>query len=88
LSVSHVQDDDTVIPGLLSLLARVPDPRKRRGRRFGLVFVPAVAAVTVLAGATNFRKVGDHAGDLSQQLDATVLDQIIGGWLRDLAEVG
>lgn len=118
MSVSHVQDSGTAIPGLLSLLARVPDPRKRRGRRFGLVFVLAVAVVAVLAGASNFREIGDQAGDLSQrllehlggrrhllkhkivapsekrirtliqQIDATVLDQIIGGWLRDLAEVG
>jgi hypothetical protein len=86
-------------------------PCKRRGG------VP-VAAVAVLAGATNFREIGDNAGDLSQrllehlggrrhllkhkivapsekrirtliqQIDATVLDGIIGGWLRDLAEAG
>jgi DDE_Tnp_1-associated len=45
---------------MLSLLARVPDPRKRRGRRFGLVFVLAVAVVAVLAGASNFWRVS-HA---------------------------
>jgi predicted transposase YbfD/YdcC len=102
----------------LTLLAVVSDPRCRRGRRFGLVFVLAVAVVAVLAGATNFREIGDQAADLSQrllerlggrrhplklaivvpsekrirtliqQIDATVLDEIIGGWLRRLAEAG
>jgi predicted transposase YbfD/YdcC len=120
LSVSHARhyarNDASQIPGLLDLLARVPDPRKRRGRRFGLVFVLAVAVVAVLAGAANFREIGDQAADLSQQMlarlggrrhpltrritvpsekrirtliqqiDATALDEIIGGWLRRLAE--
>jgi hypothetical protein len=31
------------VPGLLEVLAQVPDPRTRRGRRFLLVFVLAVA---------------------------------------------
>ncbi len=38
-------------PGLLDVLARVPDLRKRRGRRYLLVFVLAVAVACVLAGA-------------------------------------
>jgi ribosomal protein S16 len=33
-----------------------------------LVFVLAVAVVVVLAGATNFREIADHVGDLSQRL--------------------
>ena len=64
MSVSHARhdarNDASQIPGLLDLLARVPDPRKRRGRRFGLVFVLAVAVVAVLAGAANFREIGDQ----------------------------
>lgn len=82
------------------------------------MFVLAVAVVAVLAGATNFREIGDQAGDLSQrllerlggrrhplkhkivapsekrirtliqQIDATVLDAIVGGWLWDLAQAG
>ncbi|HEX8008761.1 MAG TPA: transposase family protein [Trebonia sp.] len=106
------------IPGLLEVLARVPDPRKRRGRRYLLVFVPAVAAACTLAGAENFREVGDHAADLPQEvlrrlggrphpllrriiapsqtrirtlvhaIGAQALDEIIGGWLRGLADAG
>ncbi|MCW2890739.1 MAG: transposase family protein [Actinomycetia bacterium] len=52
--------------GLLEVLAQVADPRKRRGRRFSLAFTLAVALVCVLAGARNFREIGDQAADLSQ----------------------
>ncbi|MGH7733607.1 MAG: transposase family protein, partial [Gemmatimonadales bacterium] len=54
------------VPGLLSVLALVPDTRKPRGRRYPLVFVLAVAAACALAGAKNFREVGDQAADLPQ----------------------
>jgi hypothetical protein len=56
------------VPGLLSVLALVPDPRKRRGRRHGLVFVLAVAAACTLAGAKTFREIGDQAADLPQSV--------------------
>jgi predicted transposase YbfD/YdcC len=106
------------VPGMLEVLALVPDTRKRRGRRFALVFILAVAVACVLAQAKSFREIGDHAADLPQEvlarlggtphpllrrvvapsekrirtliqeLDAENLDQLIGGWLRDLARVG
>ena len=106
------------VPGLLEVLALVPDTRRKRGRRFALVFLLAVAAACVLAGAKSFREVGDQAADLPQEvlarlggkphpllrrivapsekrirtliheLDAEKLDEIIGGWLRDLADAG
>jgi hypothetical protein len=38
------------VPGLLAVLALVPDPRKPRGRRYPLEFVLAVAAACTLAG--------------------------------------
>ena len=50
------------------MLAQVPDPRKRRGRRYSLVFVLAVAVGCVLAGAKNFREIGDQAADLPQDV--------------------
>jgi predicted transposase YbfD/YdcC len=56
------------VPGLLRVLARVPDPRKSRGQRYALTFVLAVAAACALAGARNFREAGDHAADLPQGL--------------------
>jgi len=106
------------VPGMLEVLALVPDTRKRRGRRFTLVFILAVAVACVLAQAKSFREIGDHAADLPQEvlarlggtphpllrtiaapsekrirtliqeLDAEKLDEIIGGWLRDLARAG
>jgi predicted transposase YbfD/YdcC len=109
---------DGKIPGLLEVLARVPDPRERRGRRYLLVFILAVAVACALAGARNFREAGDHAADLPQDvlarlggrphpllrriiapsetrirtlvhaIGADLLDEIIGGWLRDLAGTG
>jgi predicted transposase YbfD/YdcC len=125
--VSHARDtamtstDESAvqgIPGLLEVLALVPDPRERRGRRFRLVFILAVAAACALAGARNFREAGDHAADLPQDvlarlggrphpllgriiapsetrirtliqaIGADLLDSLIGGWLRGLADAG
>lgn len=63
---------DAQVPGLLEALAQVPDPRMRRGRRFGLVFVLAVAMMCVLAGAKSFREIGDQAADLPQELLAAL----------------
>jgi predicted transposase YbfD/YdcC len=106
------------VPGLLAVLALVPDPRRPRGRRFSLVFVLAVAAACTLAGARTFREVGDQAADLPQEVllalggrvhplwrrvtapsetrirtlvhavSADVLDDVLGTWLRDLADTG
>ena len=106
------------VPGLLEVLARVPDPRRARGRRYLLTFVLAVAVACALAGARNFREAGDHAADLPQGLlarlggtphpllrrikapsetrirtliqaiGADFLDDLIGGWLRALADAG
>ena len=59
---------DGQVSGLLEVLAGVPDPRRRRGRRFGLVFVLAVAVVCALAGARSFRDAGDQAADLPQEV--------------------
>jgi fatty acid desaturase len=57
MPVSHARDTAVTstdeqaareVPGLLERLAQVPDPRKRRGRRFLLVFVLAVAVACAL----------------------------------------
>jgi predicted transposase YbfD/YdcC len=112
------QNEGRKVPGLLEVVALVPDPRKRRGRRFLLTFVLAVAVACALAGARNFREAGDHAADLPQDIlarlggqphpllrkiiapsetrirtlihaiGADLLDDLAGGWLRDLADAG
>jgi hypothetical protein len=66
IRVSASADDD--VPGLLQVLRRWRTPRKRRGRRYRLVFVLAVAVVCVLAGARSFRELGDQAADLPQEV--------------------
>ena len=59
---------DEEVPGLLEVLAQVPDLRGRRGRRFARVFILAVAVACVLAGAKSFREIGDQARDLPQEV--------------------
>src|SRR5260370_11396219 len=73
MSVSHARESAVTsaagdVPGLLDVLAQVLDPRKRRGRRFALVFMLAVAVACVLAGARSFREIGDQAADLPQEV--------------------
>jgi predicted transposase YbfD/YdcC len=87
MPVSHVPETSVTsgngnaakVPGLLEVLAQVPDPRKKRGQRYGLVFVLAVAACCALAGAKNYRGIGDQAADLPQDLLAR-----LGGRVRPL----
>ena len=54
---------DGEVPGLLEVLAAVPDLRVKCGRRFVLVFILAVAVACVLAGANRLREIGDQAAD-------------------------
>ncbi|WNO62402.1 ISAs1 family transposase [Streptomyces sp. AM2-3-1] len=51
------------LPGLLGRLAEVPDPRRPRGIRHGLVYVLALAACAVLAGATSLLAISEWAAD-------------------------
>jgi predicted transposase YbfD/YdcC len=50
-------------PGLLERLARIPDPRDRRGRRHTLASVLAVSAAAVLAGARSVTAIAEWAAD-------------------------
>ncbi|MGW0886332.1 ISAs1 family transposase [Streptomyces sp. NPDC002671] len=50
-------------PGLLARLTAVPDPRGARGRRHPLVFVLALAACAVLAGAKSLAAIAEWAAD-------------------------
>lgn len=63
---SMIKNGTGKVPGLLTVLALVPDPRRPRGRRYNLVFVLAVAAACTLAGAKTFQEIGDQASDLPQ----------------------
>ena len=46
---------------LLDLLAQVPDPRKRRGRRHALAGLLAVGIAAVIAGSRSFAAIGQWA---------------------------
>jgi predicted transposase YbfD/YdcC len=48
---------------LLDLLAQVPDPRKKRGRRHALEGLLAVGIAAVIAGSRSFAAIGQWAGD-------------------------
>ena len=48
---------------LLHLLAQVPDPRKRRGRRHPLAGLLATGVAVVIAGSRSFAAIGQWAGD-------------------------
>jgi hypothetical protein len=50
-------------PGLLECLAAGPDPRSPRGLRHALVYLLALAAAAVLAGAGSLTAVGEWAAD-------------------------
>jgi predicted transposase YbfD/YdcC len=48
---------------LLDLLAQVPDPRKRKGRRHSLAGLLAVGITAVVAGSRSFAAIGQWAAD-------------------------
>ena len=83
MPVSHAAESDVHAAGLVGgpsdpgvvavrrlveLLAGVSDPRKARGIRFRVGTVLSVMVFAVLAGARNFREVGDRAADLPVEL--------------------
>ncbi|HET9138761.1 ISAs1 family transposase [Actinophytocola sp.] len=57
---------ETTPHDLLQALAGVPDPRRRRGVRYRLASLLAVAVCAVLAGATTFAAIADWAADLDE----------------------
>src|SRR5438874_8145684 len=57
---------------LLDLLAQVPDPRKRRGRRHALAGLLAVGIAAVIAGSRSFAAIGQWAADAGQDVLAVL----------------
>jgi hypothetical protein len=54
-------------PGLLALLAKMEDPRHRRGVRHRLVAILALAVCAVLAGARSFTAIAEWAADTAEE---------------------
>src|SRR5438874_10117037 len=69
-SLSNTADgeEECDISSLLDVLGQVKDRRSPQGRVYELVFILAVSLVAVLAGASNFRQVGDQVADFPQSL--------------------
>jgi DDE_Tnp_1-associated/Transposase DDE domain len=61
---THADVDDR--PGLLAMLARVTDPRHRRGVRYRLAVILGLAVCAVLAGARSFTAIAEWAADADQ----------------------
>jgi predicted transposase YbfD/YdcC len=57
---------------LLDLLAQVPDPRKRRGRRHPLAGLLAVGIAAVIAGSRSFAAIGQWAADAGPEVLAVM----------------
>ena len=64
--------DDSGLRSLLQVLDGITDPRDPRGIRHRLASILAVAILTVLGGAANFREIGDQAADLPQPVLAVI----------------
>jgi hypothetical protein len=57
---------------LLDLLAQVPDPRKKRGRRHALAGLLATGIAAVIAGSRSFAAIGQWAADASPDVLAAL----------------
>jgi hypothetical protein len=57
---------------LLDLLAQVPDPRARRGRRHSLAGLLAVGVAAVIAGSRSFAAIGQWAADAGPEVLAVL----------------
>jgi predicted transposase YbfD/YdcC len=57
---------------LLELLAQVPDPRRKRGRRHSLAGLLAVGIAAVTAGARSFAAIGQWAADAGPEVLAVL----------------
>jgi DDE family transposase len=57
---------------LLDLLAQVPDPRNRRGRRHALAGLLAVGIAAVIAGSRSFAAIGQWAADAGPEVLAVL----------------
>ena len=57
---------------LLDLLAQVPDPRKKRGRRHALAGLLATGIAAVIAGSRSFAAIGQWAADAGPEVLAVL----------------
>ena len=65
--LADLADDAEDPPGLLTVLAKVTDPRHRRGIRHRLAVILGLAVCAVLAGARSFTAIAEWAADADEQ---------------------
>src|SRR6266496_4804335 len=69
-AIGHLADlagDAEDPPGLLAVLAKVTDPRHRRGIRHRLAVILGLEVCAVLAGARSFTAIAEWAADADEQ---------------------
>ena len=73
LRVETLTPEAVMVPfaGLLAALDRIPDPRRRQGRRYGLAHLLLFSVLAVLAGATSYRRIRLFIGVHRERLNAT-----------------
>lgn len=75
-SVAGVDSESVVVPEVVAdlreYLARVPDPRARRGVRHSVESLLGLAAAAVLAGARSFAAIGEWIADVPQRVLAVL----------------
>jgi hypothetical protein len=67
----------------LDLLAQVPDPRKRRGRRHPLAGLLAAGIAAVIAGSRSFAAIGQWAADAGPEVLAVVEGHLVAVGVRE-----
>jgi hypothetical protein len=72
LRVETLTPEAVMVPfaGLLAALDRIPDPRRRQGRRYGLAHLLLFSVLAVLAGATSYRRIRLFIGVHRERLNA------------------
>ena len=65
--LAGLADDAEDSPGLLAVLARMADPRHRRGVRHRLAVILGLAVCAVVAGARSFTAIAEWAADADAQ---------------------
>ena len=68
----NLPDPMAAAVGLAPVLSTLPDPRKRRGVRHGLVTLLSVAVCAVVAGARSFVAIAEWAADLPVEVAAAL----------------
>lgn len=71
-AIGHIADLAETLWVMLAVLARVADPRHRRGVRHRLTVILSLAVCGVLAGARSFTAIAEWAADADRETLASL----------------